>query len=183
MAGNFAGDSYKGNLEKFEYLPEHILNGIKLHRFIDNFTDTSPIIKKVGDIFKKNGIKKVAFIASDILIDHYLTKNWSKYTDENYSDFIEILYAQTDRNLQFLEDEFCFLYNKLKKQRWLFQYDTEDGIDMVLWQFSRRIGFQNDLSSCMQIYKDNITLIDGLFADFMDEIKSQSSIFILASKF
>ena len=39
IAGNFAGDSYKGYLDNFEHLPKDILNGVKLHRFIDDFTD------------------------------------------------------------------------------------------------------------------------------------------------
>lgn len=183
MAGNFAGDFYKGNLAKFDHLPQHILNGIKLHRFIDNFTDTSPIIKEIGQIFKKNDIKKVAFIASDILLDHYLTKNWHAYSPESFKDFINLLYAETDTNLPFLTAEFCFLYNRLKENEWLFQYSTEEGIEDILNQFAKRIGFQNDLPKCMSIYQSNKNEIDMRFKEFMEDIKSNAARFISQSQF
>lgn len=174
IAGNFAGDSYKGNLEKFNFLPTHILNGIKLHRFIDDFTDSSEFIKSVGKIFQENDIKKVAYIGSDIILDHYLTKNWSTYSDQSLNDFVNNVYAETDKNLIHLEEDFCFMYSKLKEQEWLFQYDSPEGIDMILWQFSRRMGFKNDLTKCMPVYLKNIEEIDSLFNDFMNSIVENS---------
>ena len=178
IPGNFAGDSYKGNLDKFNYLPIHILRGIKLHRYIDDFTDNAPSIKAVGQIFKDAGVSKIAFIATDILLDHYLTKNWSNYSTMTYDQFIQTIYRVTDINLIHLEEEFCFLYEKLKKYDWFRQYPTEEGIDIILWQFSRRIGFKNDLTACMRIYKKRREEIDALFETFMKEIVEKSSIYI-----
>lgn len=178
IAGNFAGDSYKGNLEKFAFLPEHILQGVKLHRFIDNFTDTSPFIKSVGKIFQQTGITKVAYIGSDILLDHFITKNWAQFSSKKFEDFVEMIYRETDNNLIHLEEEFCFMYAHLKAQKWLFQYHTEEGIDMILWQFSRRIGFDNDLTKCMSVYRRETATIDALFSDFMDHIVENSTRFI-----
>lgn len=178
IAGNFAGDSYKGNLKKFEYLPPHILNGIKLHRYIDDFTDTSPFIKQVGKIFQDEGVRKVAYIASDIILDHYITKNWSIYSKIPFKEFVENIYQETDKNLLYLEEDFCFMYKLLKQNKWLFQYHTEEGIDMILWQFSRRIGFKSDLTRCMPIYKKEMSTIDALYRDFMTSIVENSNKFI-----
>lgn len=181
IAGNFAGDSYKGNLEKFDHLPGHILKGIQLHRYIDHFTDTSPIIKSVGKIFQDAGITKVTYIASDIILDHFITKNWSDFSNQPFEDFVSLVYSQTDANLSHLEEDFCFMYERLKQYKWLFQYHTEEGIDMILWQFSRRIGFRNDLANCMQIYKSEKAEIDALFSDFMASIVENSDKFIKES--
>lgn len=174
IAGNFAGDSYKGHLENFSYLPKHILNGIALHRYIDNFTDSSPLIKSVGQRFQQAGITKVAYIASDILLDHYLTKNWKHYSTDTLDQFINIIYQETDKNLMYLEEDFCFMYAKLKEFRWLYHYQTEEGIDQVLWQFSRRLSFKNDLSRCMAIYQDQKAAMDKDFKDFMTSIVENS---------
>lgn len=181
IAGNFAGDSYKGKLDKFSYLPEHILNGVKLHRYIDDFTDTSPFIKEVGKIFQSSGISKVAYIASDIILDHYITKNWSQFSTVPFKDFVAIVYEETDNNLSHLEEDFCFMYDKLKSYGWLFQYHTEEGIDMILWQFSRRIGFQNDLTKSMNVYINEKETIDALYGDFMQTIVENSDQFIRKS--
>ncbi len=178
IAGNFAGDSYKGNLDKFSYLPKHIVDGIKLHRYIDNFTDTSPHIKSVGKIFQNEGVTKVAYIACDIILDHYITKNWSQFSSKKLEEFVAIVYKQTDENLVHLDQEFHFMYGMLKKHGWLFQYHTEDGIEIILKQFSRRIGFKNDLVKCMDIYKNKKVTIDAHFSDFMDSIVQNSGVFI-----
>ncbi len=178
IAGNFAGDSYKGNLDKFLMLPPHILNGVKLHRYIDDFTDTSPLIKSVGKIFQNQGVTKVAYIASDILLDHFITKNWSDFSAKSYEEFVAIIYDQTDKNLVYLEEDFCFMYERLKEQKWLFQYDTEEGISRILWQFSRRLGFKNDLLKCMRIYELEKNKIDALYSDFMVSIVENSNKFI-----
>ena len=178
IAGNFAGDSYKGHLENFVHLPSHILNGIQLHRYIDDYTDNSPFIRSVGQRFQEAGITKVAYIASDILLDHYLTKNWNHYSDQSLPDFIHSIYEETDKNLMYLEEDFCFMYAKLKEFRWLFHYETEEGIDRVLWQFSRRIGFKNDLSRCMAIYQDQKIAMDKDFEAFMASIVDNSAPFI-----
>jgi acyl carrier protein phosphodiesterase len=178
IAGNFAGDSYKGNLDKFHFLPVHIQNGIALHRFIDHFTDNSEYIKKVGKLFQSAGVTKVAYIASDILLDHYLTKNWTNYSSKSYPEFIAKVYQFTDQNLVYLEEDFCFIYRKLKEQKWLFQYPSEEGIEMILWQFSRRLGFKNDLLKCMELYRQNRSEIDVYFSSFMQEIGVESARFI-----
>ena len=178
IPGNFAGDSYKGNLKKFHFLPLHIQQGIALHRFIDNYTDTSLLIKSVGKMFQSHGVTKVAYIATDILLDHYITKNWNQFSSKSYVDFISLIYKYTDKNLVYLEEEFCFLYAKLKEQKWLHQYPSQEGIELILWQFSKRLGFSNDLLKCMEIYRNNIEEIDRIFGEFMREINQHSLRFI-----
>ena len=180
IAGNFAGDSYKGSLQKFEHLPKQILDGVKLHRYIDNYTDSSPHILAAGQILKDQGIKKIAFIATDIILDHYLAKNWNTYSNVGYEEFIDIIYANTDPHLDYLTEEFKFLYYRLKKYDWLNDYSSEAGIRGILHQFSVRIGFANDLDDCMNIYLKNAAVFDDHFARFLKDIESDSSNFIAA---
>lgn len=178
IAGNFAGDSYKGNLEKFRSLPPHILQGVYLHRYIDNYTDSSHYIKAIGKKFQDKGVQKIAYIATDIILDHYLTKNWSNYCAKPFDDFVKMVYHETDQNLHYLEDDFKTMYALLKEHEWLYQYHSEEGIEMILWQFSRRIGFKNDLVRCMQLYLNDRDSIDLLFEKFMKSIIFDSQQFI-----
>ena len=73
---------------------------------------------------------------------------------------------------------FCFMFERLKEQKWLFQYHTEEGIDIILWQFSRRLNFENDLTKSMLVYQANKTEIDFHFANFMTAIVENSQTFI-----
>ncbi len=178
IAGNFGGDSYKGNLNKFDFLPKHILDGIKLHRFIDNFTDHSPHILAAGKHLQSKGIQKIAFIATDILVDYYLAENWSDFSDMTYDEFLNYVYQYTDENLHHLDDEFDQLYYRVKKYGWMKDYESEKGMRKIFRQFSRRIGFENKLKECFEIYLNEKKTFDEHFKHFLVEIDQASIEFI-----
>ena len=71
------------------------------------------------------------------------------------------------------------MYNRLKKQRWMHQYNTLEGIDQIMWQFSRRIGFENDLLLASEIYKNDPDEINEHFHHFLINIDEEISDFIL----
>ena len=180
IAGNFGGDSYKGNLEKFNHLPKNILDGIKLHRFIDNFTDHSEHILKAGKYLQEKGIKKIAFIATDILVDYYLAGNWSKFSGQTYDEFLEFVYHHTDKDIDHLDDEFDLLFYRLKKYGWMKDYESEKGMRKIFKQFSKRIGFENDLKKCFELYLNEHKTFDEHFHNFLVEIEAASIEFISA---
>lgn len=177
IAGNFAGDSYKGKLDNFD-LPDHIIHGIKLHRYIDDFTDHSEKILTAGHIFQEAGIKRIAFIATDIIMDHFLAREWVRFSSKDYDDFVQAIYTHTDKYLEILDPEFQSLYKNLKLFGWLFDYPTESGIRKILRQFSNRIPFDNELERCLDIYLENKLSFDKHFASFLVEIKEDSVEFI-----
>lgn len=182
IPGNFAGDSYKGQLTKFSHLPAHILKGVHLHRFIDNYTDNHDAIKEVADLFKKKGVTRVSYIAADILLDHHLSSNWKLYTSVPYPDFVDLVYHETDKNLIHLSSEFNWIYERLKDYGWFFDYPSEAGIGKILNQFSARLGFDNDLDRCLHIYLENKAQADQYFKTFLNDIVDKSDQYILDLK-
>lgn len=182
ITGNLGGDFYKGNLKKFNDLPEHILDGVKLHRFIDNYTDQSDQIRSVASIFKNEGISKVSFIACDILLDHYLSKNWNQFSKTGYIEFIRAIYSDVEKNQSHMTDDFRFLFNKMQQYGWFYEYPTIEGIALILRQFSSRLGFNNSLPDSIQVYLNNQKTIDSYFESFVIDIKNASNQFILANK-
>lgn len=178
IAGNFGGDSYKGNLDNFDHLPKHILDGIKLHRFIDHFTDHSEHIILAGKHLQENGIRRIAFIATDILVDYYLAGNWKDYSDLSYDEFLEFVYTSTDQNLEYMDDEFHLLFSRIKKYGWMKDYESETGMRKIFRQFSKRIGFENDLQKCFEMYLNEQKTFDQHFKNFLVEIEAASIEFI-----
>ena len=93
--GNFISDSIRGN--KYKTFPKEIQKGILLHREIDTFTDAHPIFRQSTKRLHKN-YSHYSGVIVDIFYDHYLAKNWSKYSDiplEEYTiHFYEILQAK-----------------------------------------------------------------------------------------
>ncbi len=72
ILGNYIGDYVKGR----DYLkyPELIRKGIIIHRHIDAFTDSHPVVHR-SKIFFTRKYHKYSGVVTDIIYDHYLTRN------------------------------------------------------------------------------------------------------------
>jgi len=82
--GNFLGDFVKGNPDgKFNHKVEQ---GIRLHRFVDSYTDSHPLIKSVKPLFEKE-LRRFSPIALDMFWDHCLAKNWLVFHKEPLTHF------------------------------------------------------------------------------------------------
>jgi len=170
LAGNIGGDHFKGDLSLFSDIPEDILKGVQIHRFIDSFTDSSIHIQKVAKIFQDGGVKRISYIASDIILDHYISKNWSGLSPFSLPCFIETIHTTTTEVLHIFPDKFQFIFGKMVEKKWLSRYITEDGIELTLFKFEQRIPFKNNLHTSFQVYKKNQNAIDDLYRLFMIDI-------------
>ena len=61
----------------------------------------------------------------------------------------------------------------MKKHNWLAKYKFNDGIDLILHQFSHRIPFKNNLHETFPLYLDNKKVINKLFKAFLSDIDEQ----------
>ena len=84
--GNFMADGIRG--KQYENYPLEIQKGIILHRAIDTFTDAHPIFRQSTKRLHNN-YHHYAGVIVDILYDHFLAKNWNKYSDEKLEDFVD----------------------------------------------------------------------------------------------
>ena len=77
IIGNYIGDYVKGR----DYLkyPDLIRKGIIIHRHIDGFTDRHPVVHR-SKIFFTRKYHKYAGVITDIIYDHFLTKEWDFFS-------------------------------------------------------------------------------------------------------
>jgi len=170
IPGNLGGDFFKGDLELFEKTPKHIIKGVKIHRFIDSYNDNHKAVQKTAHILQDNGIKRISYIATDLLLDHYLGKKWDKFTSKNQARFIKKIYKETEKDLDHFPDEFKKLFYKMKQKDWLSRYESIDGIDLTLYKFSLRLHFNNNLHDTLPIYLKHQKDIDKQFKVFLKDI-------------
>ena len=78
MAGGLEGDYYKGPLGSD--LPAPIAQGVRLHRAIDAYTDSHPLVVQLRRDFPGH-LRRYAGILIDLSFDHYLSKHWHLYSD------------------------------------------------------------------------------------------------------
>ena len=78
MAGGLEGDYYKGPLRG--ELPQAIESGVRLHRAVDAYTDSHPLVAQLRRDFPR-GLRRFAGILIDLSFDHFLSIYWKDYCD------------------------------------------------------------------------------------------------------
>ena len=77
ILGNLIADAVKGR--QFDNYNINVQKGILLHRYIDKFTDTHPIVKQSKQRLE-NDYKRYSGIIVDIFYDHFLSANFKTYS-------------------------------------------------------------------------------------------------------
>lgn len=141
LVGNMIADFIR-NSERGNY-PQEILNGIKLHRAIDSFTDAHPEIHEAKKIFRPLvRLYSGAFV--DVSFDYFLAKKLAENQKE-FKQFTEKTYQALWRNEPFLPENFRKMLVHMEKDDWLYNYQTEQGI---------KYSMQNVLNKAKYLEKD-----------------------------
>jgi len=170
--GNFIADSIKGN--QFQYLPENIQTGIKLHRAIDTFTDQHPIHKRSRKrLDVKYGHYKGVII--DIFYDHFLAKNWDKYHNTPLANFSQEFYQLLEVRNEVLPEKILHLMNYMIPQNWLFNYQFFDGLQQVMNGMNRRTNGKSKMDESLLDLKSNYEELEQDFFEFFENLINFSS--------
>lgn len=133
--GNFIADSVKGR--KFIGFPEKVKNGIILHRAIDTFTDSHPVVKKsVHRLFPVYSHYSAVIV--DILYDHFLAANWDEYSDIPLEKYVADFYKLLNDNFEILPKRVKNFLPYMIRDNWLLNYATIEGIGRILFQMDQR---------------------------------------------
>ncbi len=133
--GNFIADSVKGR--KFIGFPEKVKNGIILHRAIDTFTDSHPVVKKsVHRLFPVYSHYSAVIV--DILYDHFLAANWSNYSNVPLEKYVAEFYELLNENFEILPKRVKDFLPYMIRDNWLLNYATIEGIGKILFQMDQR---------------------------------------------
>jgi acyl carrier protein phosphodiesterase len=135
LIGNFIADAVKG--KKFNNYPKEIKAGILLHREIDNYTDNHPIVK-VSKRRLNERYRHYNGVIIDILYDHFLAKNWHKYSEIPLKVYAKNMYAFLQQNNHQLPLRVQNMLPHMIEYNWLVSYASVEGIAIVLAGMNRR---------------------------------------------
>jgi acyl carrier protein phosphodiesterase len=166
--GNFMADGIRGN----DYLnfPEEIKKGIILHRHIDTFTDAHPVYRKSKHrLHEKYG--HYSGVIMDILYDHFLAKNWSRYSDEKLVHFAEKFYQSLQNNYEVLTEKTKKMLPYMIARNWLVSYATIAGIEMILFQMDYRTKHRAHMQEAVKELQDFYLDFEAEFTIFFEELR------------
>lgn len=160
--GNFMADSIKG--KKYKAYTGDLKKGILLHREIDTFTDTNPIVHKSSHrLFKK--YRHYNSVIVDVFYDHFLAKNWNDYHPQNLSEYVEGFYQLLEDNFERLPQNVQKFYPYMTAQNWLLSYADISGIEQILSQMSRHVKIDISLS-------ESVRELEIFYEDFENEFRT-----------
>ena len=176
MLGNFIGDFVKGRnaLEQFD--PE-IIRGIQLHRAIDEFTDSHPIVTVSKNRLRPK-YRHYSGVIVDVFYDHFLARNWDTYHPELLPDFADKAYGVIQSHDPILPKEVKFMMPYMIKGNWLVNYARTEGIHRALSGMARRTPYESKMEQSVEDLKKNYAEFSQEFATFFPTLKQFATEFL-----
>lgn len=178
MVGNFIGDFVKGRnlLEQFE--PE-IARGIELHRAIDEYTDSHPVVTKSKKRLRPT-YRHYAAVIVDMYYDHFLAKNWNLYHSAPLADFAQQTYTTVRQFDEILPARFSYMLSYMMQGNWLLNYSKLEGLDRALTGMASRSKYKSRMEFAVNDLKEHYELFSAEFADFFPDLQQHAKEWIAA---
>ncbi|MCK0159663.1 ACP phosphodiesterase [Allomuricauda sp. F6463D] len=165
--GNFIADHIRGN--KYKHFPDNIQKGILLHREIDTFTDSHPIVRQSSKRLHQN-YSHYSRVIVDIYYDHFLAKNWHEYSDTPLDEFVESFYDLLEDNYDLLPMATKRMMPYMIADNWLLNYANLAGIDRVLHGMNRRTKNKSRMNFAILDLEEHYLDFENEFTSFFKEL-------------
>ena len=176
LIGNFLADAVKGKKAILQF-PEQVQKGIIIHRDIDFYMDTHPIVKQGMSRLREN-YPKFSGVIMDIFYDHFLAKNWADYSDIPLADYIESFYKLLRDNTELLPHNIQKMAPIMMEGNWLLIYADLEGIDRVLGGMNRRTKNKSGMDKAGHELRKFYSLFEADFKVVMKDLQKLSNDFL-----
>lgn len=167
ILGNFIGDFVKGR--QFLKYPSDVAKGILLHRQIDSFTDSHPIVTECN-LKLRPGFGKYSGIVMDIFFDHFLAVNWHHYSHEKLPAFTKRFHAVLLSNFFQLPSQVKMFIPFLIQNKRLQSYGSFEGIEKTLRIMVQRTSLPSETEYAIRILEEEYQFFNTAFHRFFPEI-------------
>ncbi len=173
LLGNVLAD-FIGRKE-VESLDYEIQFGIVLHRRIDQFTDSHPVVNRSKE--RLIGFQRYGNALVDVFFDHFLTKHWTH--NLSVRSFTDDLYQSILAHNDLLPETCRLIAHRMMQQDWLNHYSTTEGLTTNLsrmeFRIQSRTGRTVDLVSSVKILEAEYENFERDFLEFWPELVGHTS--------
>lgn len=161
-------DFVKGK-KQFDY-PDDIQKGIRLHRLIDNFTDSHETVREARQIFRAD-YRLYSGALIDVVFDHYLATDEAEFTEHSLFDFSGQVYAVLETQKEWFPERFAAMFGHMKHHNWLFNYRTRWGTGKSLGGVVHRARYLEESETAMRLFEENYQELKDCFTLFWSYLK------------
>jgi len=180
VIGNLISDFVKGK-QQYNY-PISIQKGIKLHRAIDNFTDTHECTKIAKNYLKPAvGLYSGAFM--DVVYDHFLALDSNHFIlPSSLEDFAQYIYSVLNTNADLLPNNFKVILPSMQERNWLYNYQFLSGVDNSFKSIARRATYLSSSEACFNLFKSNYHPLHLLYKQLFPQLRDFSNEYLQSLK-
>lgn len=168
MVGNMISDFVKGK-SQFSY-PKQIHEGIKLHRYIDTFTDQHIATKEARKVFAPV-YRLYSGAITDIVYDHFLANDKNIFQNKHLDIFSKEVYQNLEQHHMHLPPKFLLMLPYMRHQNWLFNYSTKEGIERSLYGMVRRSAYLTDHKTAFELFNGQYNTLHDCYNNFIEDVK------------
>ncbi|WP_250631540.1 acyl carrier protein phosphodiesterase [Rhodoflexus caldus] len=167
LVGNFIADHVKGN--RWQEFAPSVQAGILLHRAIDHFADTHPLVRQSAQRLRPR-YRHYAGVLVDVFYDHFLAASWNRYMDVPLPVFSKEMYALMNRHYELLPPTSRLFLQYAAERDILAAYAEVEVIGRVLQGMARRIARPSGIETATEELQTHYREFGEEFAQFWDEI-------------
>ena len=168
LLGSLYGDFVKGPLQG--RWPADIEAGIRLHRQIDAYTDSHPLVLQAKQRFPSER-RRYAGILVDLFFDHCLAAHWHDYADEPLQLFTARVYQVLHEEAE-LPGKLAFIAPRMAAQDWLGSYRDFAVMEQVVAGMSRRLSRPEGLAGGVAELEQLYLPLQQDFRDFYPQLQA-----------
>jgi len=169
LAGNMMGDHVKGR-QALEQFPEPVRKGLLLHRSIDTFTDTHPVMEPAKALFRP-AYGLYAGAITDTLTDYFLANDARLFPQaEDLMRFTQETYAMLEQYAAYFPASFKPYFESMRQHNWLYHYRSKEGIKRSLTGLLHRARYLEEIDTAFQLFEQHQDLLQQVYARFIEDI-------------
>lgn len=168
LVGNVLADFVKGRLTG--HYPASVERGIRLHRAIDAFTDSHPVIL-ASHRHLDPGYGRYGGIITDIIFDHFLAIEWQRFDSRALNEFCETSLRQVLCLSHLLSPAAVDRMEHMLNHRSMQQYTQTDFIKRSFIYLSGRLKRDNPLHLAYGQFEQHNDALKQAFDSFFPELE------------
>jgi acyl carrier protein phosphodiesterase len=172
LAGNMISDYIKGK-KQFDY-PLPVQKGIKLHRAIDNFTDTHAATQELKSFFRPQ-YRLYSGAFADVVYDHFLANDTNEFGSEaELKTFAANTYQMLESYTELFPLPFQKMFPYMKEYDWLYNYRHTWGIEKSFGGVVRRSAYLIESEIAFDIFNTHYKAMQICYNVFFPDLKKYS---------
>lgn len=172
MVGNFMADRIRSS--QMDTIPTDMAVGVRLHRFIDHYTDSHPVVMLSKDRLRAD-FGKYSPVIVDVFYDHFLAVQWEKYHTESLENYVGHCYGVIQAHREFLPERVRFMFGYMRRDNWLLGYRQLEGIHTALRNMSIRARHTDNMHHSVALLERNYSAFQEEFDAFFSDLQRSSA--------